>query len=179
MKLLSIIKTLISEDDRLVKGSKVLAKTNYKGYNYVLEYGDHAFRRFDRYQNIEPMTKEEVIEMFYEALPELSKRAFGTNRTAIMSPIIDGIAYLKDKKTGQTKKLQQPIKFYIIRRSNSNAQVLIMVNDYEKADYPKDISAFFISELYVENLRKEYPLQINSKVLLPYRRLFVIGRKGS
>jgi hypothetical protein len=91
VKLLSIIKTLISEDDRLVKGSKVLAKTNYKGYNYVLEYGDHAFRRFDRDQNVEPMTKEEVIEMFYDALPELSKRAFGINRTAMMSPIIDGI----------------------------------------------------------------------------------------
>jgi hypothetical protein len=66
VKLLSIIKTLISEDDRLVKGSKVLTKTNYKGYNYVLEYGDHAFRRFDRDQNVEPMTKEEVIEMFYD-----------------------------------------------------------------------------------------------------------------
>jgi hypothetical protein len=132
VKLLSIIKTLISEDDRLVKGSKVLVKTNYKGYNYVLEYGDHAFKRFDRYQNIEPMTKEEVSEMFYEALPELSKRAFGTNRTAMMSPIIDGIGYLKDKKTGQIKKLQQPVKFYIIRRSNSNAQVLLMVNDYDK-----------------------------------------------
>ena len=62
VKLLSIIKTLISEDDRLVKGSKKLVKTNYKGYNYVLEYGDHAFKRFDRYQNIEPMTKEEVSE---------------------------------------------------------------------------------------------------------------------
>jgi len=132
VKLLSIIKTLISEDDRLVKGSKKLVKTNYKGYNYVLEYGDHAFKRLDRYQNFEPMTKEEVSEMFYEALPELSKRAFGTNRTAMMSPIIDGIGYLKDKKTGQIKKLQQPVKFYIIRRSNSNAQVLLMVNDYDK-----------------------------------------------
>jgi hypothetical protein len=78
------------------------------------------------------MTKEEVIEMFYDALPELSKRAFGINRTAMMSPIIDGIMYLKDKKTGKTKRLEQPVKFYIIRRSNSNAQVLLMVNDYDK-----------------------------------------------
>jgi hypothetical protein len=70
--------------------------------------------------------------MFYDALPELSKRAFGINRTAMMSPIIDGIMYLKDKKTGKTKRLEQPVKFYIIRRSNSNAQVLLMVNDYDK-----------------------------------------------
>jgi hypothetical protein len=33
-----------------------------------------------------------------------------------------------------------------------------MVNDYEKADYPKDISAFFISELYVENFIYNEPI---------------------
>lgn len=132
VKLLSIIKTIINEDDRLVKGSKTLVKTNYDGYNYILQYGDHAFKRFEREQNVESMTKQEVVDMFYQAIPELAKRAFGTNRNSIISPIIDGIGIIKDKKTGQTKKLLQPIKFYLIKKSNNNAQVLLMVNDYDK-----------------------------------------------
>jgi hypothetical protein len=132
MKLISIVKELISEDDRLIKGSKTLVDTKYEGNNFILQYGDHAFKRFNRYQNVETITKKEVADMFYEALPQLSKRAFYGDRSSMMSPIIDGIGYLKDKKTGQTKKLLQPVKFYLIKKSNSNAQVLLMVNDYDK-----------------------------------------------
>lgn len=182
MKLLSTIKTLISEDDRLIKGSKVLVNTNYDGYNYVLEYGDHAFKRFEREQNVRPITKEEVKDMFYEALPQLSKRAFGINRNAMLSPIIDGVSFFKDKKTGQTKKLFQPIKFYLIKKSNNNAQVLLMVNDYDKDGDTIVYSVMTVMKSPNENLDYNNPnkVRVNLNVFLEqYQRegykMFVIN----
>jgi len=164
VKLLSIVKDLISEDDRLVKGSKTLVKTNYGGNNFILQYGDHAFKRFGREKNVEPMTKEEVADMFYEALPQLDKRAFGGDRTTMMSPIIDGVGYLKDKKTGQTKKLLQPVKFYLIKKSNNNAQVLLMVNDYDKNDDTIVYRVMTVMKNPDENLDYNNPNKVRVKL---------------